>query len=173
MVFWLYNLLIVMASPLWGVWLLWRLFGLRKDRRGFRQRWCGLDASSVQAARERFLDQTASSIRIWIHAVSVGEAMAMAPLVRALRQRYPEALLVGSTVTDLGQEAMRTKLPELDLVLDEILVDKNLFYNNWTKACSLYVAKKSELPLKKPLVTKYIHAENLVLKETAAFAAGI
>jgi 3-deoxy-D-manno-octulosonic-acid transferase len=116
MVFWLYNLLIVVASPLWGVWLLWRLFGLRKDRRGFRQRWCGLDASSVQVARGCSLNQIASSMRVWIHAVSVGEAMAMAPLVKALRLRYPEALLVGSTVTDLGQEAMRTKLPELDLV---------------------------------------------------------
>lgn len=117
MVFWLYNLLTVVASPLWGVWLLWRLLGVRKDRRGFRQRWCGLDASSVlQSAGARSLDQAVSSLRVWIHAVSVGEAMAMAPLVKALRQRYPEALLVGSTVTDLGQEAMRTKLPELDLV---------------------------------------------------------
>lgn len=116
MAFWFYNVLIVATSPLWGVWLLWRLFGVRKDRRGFHQRWFGLDASFVEAARGHSLEKAASSMRVWIHAVSVGEAMAMAPLVKALRQRYPEALLVGSTVTDLGQEAMRAKLPELDLV---------------------------------------------------------
>lgn len=105
-----YNLLLILASPLWGAWLLWRLIGQRKDRRAFGQRWWGVSPGALPA------DGAARTPRIWIHAVSVGEVMAVAPLARALRRAHPRALLVGSTVTDLGQETMRAKLPELDAV---------------------------------------------------------
>ncbi len=39
---------------------------------------------------------------IWIHAVSVGEVEAAAPLVRSLRRRYPELPLLVTTVTPTG-----------------------------------------------------------------------
>ncbi len=39
---------------------------------------------------------------IWIHAVSVGEVVAASPLVRALRQRYPQLPLLVTTVTPTG-----------------------------------------------------------------------
>ena len=39
---------------------------------------------------------------IWIHAVSVGEVVAAAPLVRALMRRYPEHAMLVSTVTPTG-----------------------------------------------------------------------
>ncbi len=39
---------------------------------------------------------------IWVHAVSVGEVQAAAPLVRALMQRYPGVPLVVTTVTPTG-----------------------------------------------------------------------
>lgn len=39
---------------------------------------------------------------IWIHAVSVGEVVAASPLVRALRQRYPQHPLLVTTVTPTG-----------------------------------------------------------------------
>ena len=39
---------------------------------------------------------------IWIHAVSVGEVVAAAPLVRALRRLYPEVPLLVTTVTPTG-----------------------------------------------------------------------
>jgi 3-deoxy-D-manno-octulosonic-acid transferase len=105
-----YNLLLILTSPLWGGWLLWRLIAQRKDRRAFGQRWRGLDRAALPA------DSAARSPRIWIHAVSVGEVMAIIPLVKTLRRDHPGALLVGSTVTDLGQETMKAKLPELDTV---------------------------------------------------------
>ena len=42
--------------------------------------------------------------RIWVHAVSVGEVTAAAPIVTALRSRFPGACIVLSTSTETGQE---------------------------------------------------------------------
>ncbi|MBM4313643.1 MAG: 3-deoxy-D-manno-octulosonic acid transferase [Deltaproteobacteria bacterium] len=49
--------------------------------------------------------------RIWIHAVSVGEVTAAAPIVAALRSRFPEACIVLSTSTETGQEMARKIAP--------------------------------------------------------------
>ena len=38
----------------------------------------------------------------WLHAVSVGEAIAATPLVEGLRRLYPELPLVVTTVTNTG-----------------------------------------------------------------------
>lgn len=46
---------------------------------------------------------------IWVHAVSVGEVLAVSVLVQQLRQRYPEARVVVSTVTDTGQQLARQR----------------------------------------------------------------
>ena len=45
--------------------------------------------------------------RIWVHAVSVGEVTAAAPIVAALRSRFPGACIVLSTSTETGQEMAR------------------------------------------------------------------
>ncbi len=47
---------------------------------------------------------------IWIHAVSVGEVLAVAPLVPRLRQRFPKRRIAVSTTTDSGQELAATRL---------------------------------------------------------------
>lgn len=44
---------------------------------------------------------------IWVHAVSVGEVQAAAPLVRALAKRHPERSLLITTVTPTGAERVR------------------------------------------------------------------
>lgn len=44
---------------------------------------------------------------IWIHAVSVGEVQASAPLVKALAQRFPERQLLITTVTPTGAARAR------------------------------------------------------------------
>ena len=41
---------------------------------------------------------------IWIHAVSVGEVLAVAPLCKQLRSRFPNHRVVISTTTDAGQK---------------------------------------------------------------------
>ncbi len=50
---------------------------------------------------------------IWVHAVSVGEVKASRPLVRALRERFPDVPLVLSTGTLTGQETARRLFPDL------------------------------------------------------------
>jgi 3-deoxy-D-manno-octulosonic-acid transferase len=45
----------------------------------------------------------------WIHAVSVGEAMAAAPIVEGLRRAWPALPLVVSTVTETGARVVRER----------------------------------------------------------------
>ena len=44
---------------------------------------------------------------VWVHAVSVGEVQAAAPLVRALQQRFPERDVLVTTMTPTGAERVR------------------------------------------------------------------
>ncbi|MBT8106410.1 MAG: 3-deoxy-D-manno-octulosonic acid transferase [Woeseiaceae bacterium] len=45
---------------------------------------------------------------IWVHAVSVGEVQAAAPLVRVLARRFPDHALLITTVTPTGAERVRS-----------------------------------------------------------------
>ncbi len=51
----------------------------------------------------------------WIHAVSVGEVISSGLLIQSLREKYPDAAIVFSTVTPTGQAAARRRLQGIDL----------------------------------------------------------
>ncbi|SDE29844.1 3-deoxy-D-manno-octulosonic acid transferase [Desulfuromonas thiophila] len=68
----------------------------RKPRQGLAQRLGCFPADHFAALRGRPV--------IWIHAVSVGETRAAVPLIRHLRQRWPRAALVLSSVTETGHQ---------------------------------------------------------------------
>jgi 3-deoxy-D-manno-octulosonic-acid transferase len=90
----LYSLLIYCAVPFAFAGVLWR--GLRD--RGY---WQGLS--------ERFGGgQRTATPALWLHAVSLGEVTAAAPLVRALRARHPESALVLTTATPTGRARARS-----------------------------------------------------------------
>jgi len=65
----------------------------------------------VAGFRERF--GSLSPIRkdgrpvVWIHCVSVGETQAARPLVKGIRERFPESLIAISTITLTGQNLAR------------------------------------------------------------------
>ena len=91
----LYSLLIYCAVPFATAVVLWR--GLR-------------DRSYRQGLSERFGwgRRLNSAPAIWLHAVSLGEMSAAAPLVRALRSRYPESPLVLTCATPTGRARARS-----------------------------------------------------------------
>ncbi|MDX9875671.1 MAG: lipid IV(A) 3-deoxy-D-manno-octulosonic acid transferase [Spongiibacteraceae bacterium] len=90
----LYTTLFCLLLPLILLRLWWR--GRRAP--AYRRRW-----------RERFglFPAPAPQPAIWVHAVSVGETIAAAPLVRALQVRYPEHRLVVTTTTPTGSERVQ------------------------------------------------------------------
>jgi len=49
--------------------------------------------------------------RIWVHAVSVGEVTAAAPIVAALRERFPKGGIVVSTTTETGHLMAERLIP--------------------------------------------------------------
>lgn len=63
---------------------------------------------------ERFGEPFSKPVQrpIWIHAVSVGETRAAQPLVRALRQYFPDAPLLMTQMTPTGREAAQALFPE-------------------------------------------------------------
>jgi 3-deoxy-D-manno-octulosonic-acid transferase len=56
--------------------------------------------------------QAAAGRTIWIHAVSVGEVLAVSQLVEELRRRFPQDRLVVSTTTAAGQRLARMRFGE-------------------------------------------------------------
>ena len=51
---------------------------------------------------------------IWVHAVSVGEVLAVRPLISELRKRYPRLRIFLSTTTRSGQELARRTVSDAD-----------------------------------------------------------
>lgn len=84
-----YSFLAYLSTPLLLMHLGWRSLGDPAYRRRIPERF---GRGPVR------LDETG----IWVHAASVGEVQAAAPLVRALQQRYPRRPLVVTTMTPTG-----------------------------------------------------------------------
>jgi 3-deoxy-D-manno-octulosonic-acid transferase len=89
----LYSLLTYIAAPLISVVFLWR--GLR-------------DRAYWHNFSERFgYGPELPLPTIWVHAVSVGEVQAAAPLVNSLHERYPDTPIVVTTFTPTGAARAR------------------------------------------------------------------
>jgi 3-deoxy-D-manno-octulosonic-acid transferase len=95
---------IVLAVPFW----LWQMLRHGKYRTGFGERWGRVP--------QRILKEPFEAI-IWIHAVSVGEVLAVNGLVEKLRGQFPGHRIVVSTTTDTGQKLARQRFG-----------DQNVFY---------------------------------------------
>lgn len=94
-----YNLLFTLILPFIVLRLLWRALRAPAYARRWAERF-GLASLSPQqeALRGQWL---------WLHAVSVGETIAAAPLVRKLRAEHPQLPIVLTTMTPTGSERVR------------------------------------------------------------------
>lgn len=94
----LYNIGLLFAAPV----IVGILLATPRCRRGFLQRigWQHPPSDRLQSTQPL----------MWIHAVSLGEVVAVSPLVKALHDRHPELRYVVTTVTETGREAVEQRL---------------------------------------------------------------
>lgn len=100
--YFLYSLMLGMALALLGPLLL--LFPNKRNR---YMHSLGQRLGSVPRRV-----QQAETGAIWVHAVSVGEVLAVEPLVAELRRRFPQRKVLISTTTRTGQELARLRYGE-------------------------------------------------------------
>lgn len=94
---WLYNLALLILSPFWVPWMLWRS-AKRKEKPNWKERMGNIDIPPRKDGK-----------RIWFHAVSVGEVVASLPILKEIRNRLPDHEVVLSVTTSSGHQTAREK----------------------------------------------------------------
>jgi 3-deoxy-D-manno-octulosonic-acid transferase len=102
----LYTLVVIAVAVVLSPWFLYQALVYRKYIGSLGERMGRLPVSFN-------LDGDES---IWIHAVSVGEALSARTLIHALRERYPKLRIFLSTTTLTGRQIARTRLQGVDAV---------------------------------------------------------
>jgi len=97
-----YNLALLLALVIGAPWWLWRMATTRKYREGLAER----------LGRVRELEGRDGRPVIWVHAVSVGEVLAVSRLVKELDEALPDHFIAVSTTTLTGQELARERFGE-------------------------------------------------------------
>jgi 3-deoxy-D-manno-octulosonic-acid transferase len=110
MILFFYNFALLAVLVMGSPWWLWRIATTRKYRDGLKER-----LGWVRVGRDgRFKGQhvavaTEERPLIWVHAVSVGEVLAVSRLVKTLDVAWPEYFVAISTTTRTGQELARER----------------------------------------------------------------
>lgn len=94
--YFLYNIVLLVSAPVVVLILLLK----KRCRRGLGQR--------LGLTRPKGISNSGEIL--WIHAVSMGEVLAVVPLVTAIHHAYPHFTIVISTITDTGREAVEQRL---------------------------------------------------------------
>jgi 3-deoxy-D-manno-octulosonic-acid transferase len=109
--YWVYGVALGAALLAGLPYWLYQMARHGKGRRGLGER-LGRVPARLGLAEDVVREPSKETQRvIWIHAVSVGEVLAVAGLVEELRRRVPHRIFV-STTTDTGQALARTKFGE-------------------------------------------------------------
>ncbi len=96
-----YNVALLAALVAGAPWWLWRMATTQKYREGLRERLGRVPRRLAAGSGDRPL--------IWIHAVSVGEVLAVTRLVKRLDAALPEYFVAISTTTRTGQALARER----------------------------------------------------------------
>jgi len=129
----LYDILFILFAAAYLPYVLIR----RKWHRGFVSRFGFFSAET--AARLHGNDN------IWVHAVSVGEVLAVGRMVEGLRARYPEKQIVISTVTRTGNALAKEQYPFAEVIYAP--VDFSPSVRTYLKAINpeIYIAAETEI----------------------------
>src|SRR5215472_2486372 len=101
MVIFFYNVALLAALVAGAPWWLWRMATTQKYREGMKER-LGWIRAGLIADRDR-------RPVLWLHAVSVGEVLAVSRLVSELDQTFPAHRILISTTTRTGQALARER----------------------------------------------------------------
>jgi 3-deoxy-D-manno-octulosonic-acid transferase len=101
MILFFYNVALLAALVAGAPWWLWRMATTQKYRQGLAARLGRVPSALAGLGRERPL--------IWLHAVSVGEVLAITRLVKRLDAELPGCFVAISTTTRTGQELARER----------------------------------------------------------------
>jgi 3-deoxy-D-manno-octulosonic-acid transferase len=116
--FLVYSLLFTVGVILTAPYYLWRLRGRILSGAGWRDRFGFLppaigtcEIATHPHSSGSHASSSCDSTTIWIHAVSVGETLAVAGLVEELHRRYPQLRIFMSQVTPAAREVAEKRLP--------------------------------------------------------------
>jgi 3-deoxy-D-manno-octulosonic-acid transferase len=112
MILFLYNVGLLLALIVSAPWWLWQMATTRKYRKGLGERLGRIPAGRLSCLKpdsEQRLDAADARPVIWLHAVSVGEVLAVSRLVAELDSALPEFQLLISTTTRTGQALARER----------------------------------------------------------------
>jgi 3-deoxy-D-manno-octulosonic-acid transferase len=103
MILFFYNMVLLAALVLGAPWWLWRMATTQKYRKGLLER--------LGRVPKRLAAGSTSDAQplIWVHAVSVGEVIAVTRLVKALGEALPGSLVAVSSTTGTGQAIARER----------------------------------------------------------------
>ena len=106
---------------------------------------------------------------------SVANAMELIDMIVKKELAIPFNKLYEPTDIEYRSNSLKSFLPpgkvsQTQEILSKILEEKPITYNVWTKACSMYISKKTSAAITPGLIAKFIHSENMLLKETALYA---
>ena len=109
MILFLYNVGLLLALVLSAPWWLWQMATTQKYREGLRARLGGVPERFAERQLDADGGRSVSKPVIWLHAVSVGEVMAVSRLVAELDAALPEYKVLVSTTTRTGQIVARVR----------------------------------------------------------------
>jgi 3-deoxy-D-manno-octulosonic-acid transferase len=102
MILFFYNLALLAALVVGAPWWLWRMATTQKYREGLRERLGRVPARLLNAL-------SPARPVVWLHAVSVGEVLAVSRLVKTLDAALPGYFIAISTTTRTGQALARER----------------------------------------------------------------
>lgn len=130
----LYRFLSLLAGPLIDVYFLKRRLLGKEDKTRYRER---LGHASLERPEGKLL---------WIHGASIGEAMAVLPLIRMLLEQYPTVNVLVTTGTVTSAKLLQERLPARafhQYVPIDRLFPVRRFLDHWQPDAALWV--ESEL----------------------------